>query len=620
MTQVHEGEEAGNPARDQATLSWAAILADYGPRLGALGFDTTQIGDPTQIEVFSAFLADLQVKDHLLAAHLVRDVRRLAVPGSLPSARATKRRERRKRLKRGALMRNEGGEWVFDKRRAHLYAIGMVVLIAGPLMYVFGRPALNKKETPAATATRSGAGVSAARGSAGQGVPPPQSLRSSAPSAPPTSPAAQSPGKKLVGGAVSALDARVQAFKTGAQAQPGKVISPPPVTSQSAPVTQIWTPIRPAPATRPAQREAFGQSFYSASANAQPEAVENGAAPVPVREAAGFAGTPPVLTSRTTAPSSPERPFGQMQQTGSAARLEPPAPPTEELPQRLSKPVTSGLVFEDAQREATQQVAFREAASGVVQANSAPAPSADQPFGGVESASTQPEMTAMRSGEATASPSGASSAAPPSTALPAETPFGGDATNPATTLGATGPFRNLQQVSVKMVTAIYAVGGASVPVLVTTEDGGAFVGVGSVNGLLARVDLSFRRYVDPRGRVYEIDALGYTRAGGNLTQGVPARVQVVAPSLALDAAQNSASALQTAVAGALKSAQSSAPQVAVGDGATVSGPTLPPLWQILGGGLADTFKMPAGSQSIVRVAQIDSHTPLTVLIGLSAGN
>lgn len=81
-------------------------------------------------------------------------------------------------------------------------------------------------------------------------------------------------------------------------------------------------------------------------------------------------------------------------------------------------------------------------------------------------------------------------------AVPAETPFGGDATNAASKLGALGPYRNLQQVPVRLVTAVYALTGGSVPVVVVTADGGSFVGVGTINGQLARVDMAFRRYID----------------------------------------------------------------------------------------------------------------------------
>lgn len=203
--------------------------------------------------------------------------------------------------------------------------------------------------------------------------------------------------------------------------------------------------------------------------------------------------------------------------------------------------------------------------------------------------------------------------------VPAETPFGGTATNAASKLGALGPYKNLQQVPVRLVTAVYALTGGSVPVVVVTADGGSFVGVGTINGQLARVDMAFRRYIDAGGQVFEIDALAYSVEDQNLTQGVPARIEPIAPTLALDAAQNGANALQGAVQSALSVNAGNGPKIAIGEGAAIASNALPPLWQILTGGVGETFALPKATQSISRIARVDSNTQLTLIVGLGAG-
>ena len=190
--------------------------------------------------------------------------------------------------------------------------------------------------------------------------------------------------------------------------------------------------------------------------------------------------------------------------------------------------------------------------------------------------------------------------------------------NQASKIGALGPYQNLQQVPVRLVTAIYALAGGSVPVVVVTPDGGSFVGVGTINGQLGRVDMAFRRYVDPGGQVFEVDALAYSVEGKNLTQGVPARIEPVAPTLALDAAQNGVSALQGAVQSSLNAIGGNAPKIAIGDGASIASNALPPLWQILAGGVSQTFTMPKTTQSITRAAKVDSNTPMTLILGIGA--
>ena len=210
-----------------------------------------------------------------------------------------------------------------------------------------------------------------------------------------------------------------------------------------------------------------------------------------------------------------------------------------------------------------------------------------------------------------ASPSGAGT-------LAAETPFGSDATNPASRIGATGPFKPLQQVPATLMTAIRTPNGGSVPVVAVTADGGSFVGLATINAALARVDMQFRRYVAADGQIYAVDALAYSRDAGGLTQGLAAEIQAVAPTLALDAAQNSANALnsyvQNAAAAAAKSGQGTS--VNIGDNLTLSGPSVATLAQTLVGGLGSTFRMPENTQSVTRIATVKGNLPMIVIAGL----
>lgn len=276
---------------------------------------------------------------------------------------------------------------------------------------------------------------------------------------------------------------------------------------------------------------------------------------------------------------------------------------SSEVPDR---PVTSGLIYQRKRPEATPNQDNMTLASAnttmATTASAAPAPSA---------AGEGVTFGAMGA----AAPTGADSAA--ANTAPAETPFGGTATNGASKIGALGPYKNLQQVPVRLVTAVYALTSGSVPVVVVTPEGGSFVGVGTINGQLARVDMAFRRYVDPQGQVFEVDALAYTVEGKNLTQGVPASISPVAPTLALDAAQNGASALQAALTTALSNT-GNAPKIAIGDGASISSNALPPLWQILAGGVGQTFALPKATQSISRIAKVDSNTQMVLILGIGA--
>lgn len=266
---------------------------------------------------------------------------------------------------------------------------------------------------------------------------------------------------------------------------------------------------------------------------------------------------------------------------------------------------SSGLIYERQRPEtpqaSTEAVTTTGGAAAPAQAQDAAQGAGEgMTFGGMGSASGDGDVAAQNM-------------------VPAETPFGGTATNAASKLGALGPYRNLQQVPVRLVTAVYALTGGSVPVVVVTAEGGSFVGVGTINGQLARVDMTFRRYIDAGGQVFEIDALAYSVEGQNLTQGVPARIEPIAPTLALDAAQNGANALQGAVQSALTANAGNGPKIAIGDGAAIASNALPPLWQILAGGVGETFALPKATQSISRAAKVDSNTQLTLIVGIGAG-
>ncbi|WP_034359685.1 hypothetical protein [Deinococcus phoenicis] len=204
--------------------------------------------------------------------------------------------------------------------------------------------------------------------------------------------------------------------------------------------------------------------------------------------------------------------------------------------------------------------------------------------------------------------------------LPAETPFGSDAGNPASQIGATGPFTPLQQVPATLLMAISALNGASVPVVAVTADGGSFVGLGTINATLARVDMTFRRYVAADGKIYTVDALAYARETNGLTQGLHADIKPTAPTLALDAAQNSANALNTYVqnlaVAAAKGGQGTS--INIGDNLTLSGPSAATLAQTLVGGLGSTFRMPENTQTISRVATVNGGTPMIVIVGMGS--
>ncbi|WP_135230563.1 hypothetical protein [Deinococcus fonticola] len=356
--------------------------------------------------------------------------------------------------------------------------------------------------------------------------------------------------------------------------------------------------IAASPATTSSSSPSFGDSGRQAVANTPAPANTNtntraGSIPAPV------VMVPKVATTASTRSASAT---GTGTNTGNTFGNNVPAPMglspvgtvTPEAPVAQRNRATSGLVYERP-RPAPVKAA-------------APADTAPEP----ETASTTAAPSSLGLfGDTSGANNGASS-----TAGTAEKPFGSDASVPASRLGAVGPFRNLQQIPVRLVTAIHTLTGNSVPVLVVTADGGSFVGVGTINGQLARVDMTFRRYVAPDGAVSDVDALAYTLEGSNLTQGIPANIVPIAPTLGIDMAQNGAAALQGAVQSALENAGKSASQIAIGDGASISANALPPLWQILMGGVSKTFTMPTNTQSVMRAAKVSTNTPMTLIVGI----
>ena len=309
--------------------------------------------------------------------------------------------------------------------------------------------------------------------------------------------------------------------------------------------------------------------------------VPENAAVLPVASMFGAAASVPdrVVTSGLVDNTAPER-----QRTAQRGAEAPP-----------DKAVTSGLVYESEVRAKAAQVkAAQEALTGTPDQglSAAPGNAVDAP--GVLSFGGEPASGGLGS-----------------QTLQAQTPFGSSATNPSAQIGATGPFGKLEQVSARLVTAISSISGGSVPVIALTSAGGAFIGVATISGVVARVDMTFRRYIAPDGKIYPVDGLAYTQEGPNLTQGLPARIEPYAATLGLDLVQNGASSVQSALQSYLQGLAS-----ANGQADTSKFPSLP---EIVGAGIASTFKLPSTNQSIARIAKINTNTSMTIILGLSLG-
>ncbi|WP_084045045.1 hypothetical protein [Deinococcus hopiensis] len=385
---------------------------------------------------------------------------------------------------------------------------------------------------------------------------------------------------------------------------PPAPVTPPAPQPVAAPAPTMTAFSTPAPQARPAQPVQMARAV-------QPPAPARVAPPKPTPKPAAVAKPKAAKTTAVNAFSSvPKNQQGEGQAFGSSIPIQQATPTAafgSSVPIQQSapdRPVTSGLIYE---REKPPTPPVAENNGTPAQTPVASTPSAGTP---------DTAMLAAASGQFGG---GSAIPAPPAAAgntLPAETPFGSTATTEASKIGETGPFKPLQQVPGHLITAINTLTGGTVPVVVVTRDGGSFVGVGTINGQLARVDMVFRRYIDAKGKVYAVDALAYSVEGANLTQGVAASIEPVAPTLAIDAAQNGVSALQEALMAALNAKGQSGTKIAVGDGATISSDALPPLWQILAGGVGSTFTMPKNTQSISRVAKVRSNTTMTVIVGL----
>lgn len=706
---------------DQAgrVTNWEGVLNRFVPQLQNLGFSPEEVPSPDDFEAFPSFLAQVQVKDPLLASEISRTVRSFRDQGALPNAGAQAKRQMRRNVKKAATMRQVNGKDVYDKRKAPMYALATLLLLVGPMAYLLSRPTLEpaarNEETTATTNnpdttvvpenTESSNGNGNAQTTVADGV------RAAGRTVTQAGQNAVEAGRSLVNGGqqgegqsgsatstpgTNGNNAGNTSSSTSADTEPvlfggsnssggldtgstppPQVSSPPvstytpvPAPARTPPAEEVYTPVRSAPAptfgqtvstpapapapvasTAPApaplsfpaqQTQEFGGSVPSVTLTPAPSgsagSAGSGTAPVarttpatatggsssasagsraaqaaPASQAtrtAGNTSTTPARTSTTpsasaggartsTTPSVPSSGASQGAAFGNSvtAPLGMVAQAPESVPAENRQPVTSGLVYERRKPDA-------------------PAPAAAAPVAAAAPASSAPVIAETGLfGQSTAVDSQGSSGGAVRTAGQSETPFGSDAAVPSSRLGALGPFRNLQQIPVQLVTAIYTLTGGSVPVVVVTPDGGSFVGSATVNGQLARVDMSFRRYVAPDGTVSDVDALAYTLEGKNLVQGVPASITPIAPTLAIDAAQNGASALQAALVAALEN-KSTAPVVAVGEGATISTNALPPLWQILAGGVGKTFTMPQNTQSITRAAKVNTSTPMTLIVGL----
>lgn len=658
-------ETASSP-NSHANETWDTVAKRYQARLSESGFEPEDIPAPESPD-FPKFLHSLTGKDPLLAAELSRKMRTFKDHGNLPPTNASAGRNRRRNAKRSAIMRREGQGFVYDKKKAPLYGLAALLLGIAPLMYFLSRPATQAagiqglpasqtakqtdtnpknakvttgkptdsgaKETgPIGEAPGTGAGAKAGVGTGTGGPVKPKGKDNLTAFA----------GEQGTGGA-----APKSASNKGITITPPVVPSPPVSSAPTpSPVSDVYRPVAASPT------QSFGSTIPAQQAVPQPAPIAYEPPPpapiayepppyvpeepAPVAPAPVVAATSPAPFAAEAAPQTAVQatPRTTAQATPKASpRTAPKASPRTAAPAPAATRTQAAPFGSDVNQSApsgnTAQVAYappaRRASNGLIYERQRPeTPQGSTEPAAIAAAPASVESAAPVAGEGMtfggmgSSTSGGGDVVAQNV-VPAETPFGGTATNAASKLGALGPYKNLQQVPVRLVTAVYALTGGSVPVVVVTADGGSFVGVGTINGQLARVDMTFRRYIDAKGQVFEIDALAYSVEGKNLTQGVPARIEPIAPTLALDAAQNGANALQGAVQSALNANASNGPKIAIGDGAAIASNALPPLWQILAGGVGETFALPKATQSITRAAKVDSNTQLTLIIGIGAG-
>lgn len=636
---VPEQEEdvQGTPPAAQRP-SWDALKVQFLDRVQAEGFPT--IPEPDS-RAFPTFLTQLNAKNSPLARSLVAETRRLRRGMEMPSSAASRRRERKRETRRVLLMKQTAdGRWVVDKQKAPMYGMLGLLLIGGLLTAIYTLPRLNAQ--PAFTAQ----------------TPQPSTLKMSRPTPSLTETAAdQASQAALVRSREELKKIQQQNSAITAPKLSSKPSLMPPVTRPKT-LTSVQNP-PPPPAVVQAP-SAFQPAVFSPVAETSPAPRARVISPAPRRAVSPV--SPPESVTYSPPPSTTETAlFGAG--ADSARVNEPAAPvPPAEMPLPAPASASGGVATSPLADPASSGESNPAMLAGTAPAVPTPLPASSQvpadpvPFGGYGSVSP-PESQAAGNAAAVAASQPATEGSPrfvsglvyerkstsseartamvqqtpptdtvqapidaaaPPVSTGTETPFGSDTTNAASKIGATGPFKPLQQIPAALLTGLRTPNGGSVPVVATSQDGGSFVGVATVNAALARVDLLFRRYIAPDGKIYSIDALAYARENGGLVQGIPATVEAIAPTLALDAAQNSASALNTYVQNVAVAAAKggSGTTINLGDGNTLSGPSAASLAQTLLGGLGSTFQMPQNTQSILRVASVKTNAQMVILAGL----
>ncbi|PNY79329.1 hypothetical protein [Deinococcus koreensis] len=640
LTSPEDAAEGAAPGERPAGTcsSWLDVKRHFEP--GVAGAGLGEIPEPDSAE-FPPFLATLHARNPPLALALVAATRRLRQGLDLPSSRAAQRRERRRATRRLLFMRRTPeGRWVADKRKAPLYGMLGLLLSGALLTAVYALPRLaaapemassaqttpvapGKRTTPTgATPTAESEAALVKSREALARFRTQQAARNPQPAAPvggpsgPTTRTGREPGA-ITGGLVGGAARSTTTFKplsTEASPPPPPVVPERRVRRADRPPPALFTPVTVAPApqppTPPAPAAPPGGSF-----GAPPDPRPLPWAPTPARPTRAPAARP-VAAARPAPPSTAAARPAPPAHGGAALTRASEAPDVNAAFGALRVMPAPGDAPESADSprftggaEAPSMPAVRTLSSSTVRDTipvTAPPPPDTAGFasGVVYERAPRPAVAAAAVG------SGAGET------LPAETPFGSEASIPASTIGATGPFAPLQQVPATLMTAIRTPGGGSVPVVAVTPDGGSFVGLATIQATLARVDMQFRRYVAADGTIFAIDALAYSRDPGGLTQGLAAQIQVVAPTLALDAAQNSANALNTYVQNVAAAARTQGTSITLGDNLTLSGPSVATLAQTLLGGLGSTFRMPETAQSVTRIATVRGNVPLIVIAGL----
>ncbi|GGO37182.1 hypothetical protein [Deinococcus humi] len=630
-------------------VSWQALKDRFLEGVQAEGF--AGVPEPDRQE-FAPFLAKLNARNPALARELVQETRRLRRGLELPSSAAARRRERSRDTRRVLLMRQTpDGRWVLDKQKAPVYGMLGLLALGGLLTAIYALPKLDGKSalvaTPAAPNTSpdvSPAPVtdSASREALERSREQLRQVRANKTVAAPLSPAAKSP--------LATTPARPKALTTTQNPPPPPTVPVAPARSadfqpvaDTARTTSGFQPQRGATSPSTVAPQSLSYAPSSAAPGVLPFGADSVVAArppeaVPSDTPPSSRPAPPVTTPRLSAPTAQKPPASPSPAGTTAPAPVTPTPPpvvlkapAPALPPPLNiagsdPPAAPAPALPDSAEATTPFGGDFGPPPSVVSEAAAP----QDPPGTTVTGSAASSPTAFARGMVyerkpqagpADQPTSAATPPPTSTSTGTETPFGSDAVNPPSKIGATGPFTPLQQIPATLLTGIRTPNGGSVPVVAVTAEGGSFVGVATVNAALARVDILFRRYIAPDGNIHQVDALAYARDGNGLTQGIPAAVEVFAPTLALDAAQNSANALNTyvqnAAAAALKGG--SGTTINLGDGNTLSGPSAASLAQTLLGGLGATFKMPENTQSILRVASVKSTAPMIVIAGLGGG-